>query len=52
MRGRALRPCARRTREIGLEARFISVVGYLADHILLSGFRVDTGSRGSLQPGL
>jgi 8-oxo-dGTP pyrophosphatase MutT (NUDIX family) len=26
--------------EIGLEARFITVVGYLADHILLSGFRV------------
>jgi len=26
--------------EIGLEARFVAVVGYLADHILLSGFRV------------
>ncbi|MBS0416831.1 MAG: CoA pyrophosphatase [Proteobacteria bacterium] len=26
--------------EIGLEARFVSVVGYLADHILLSGFLV------------
>jgi 8-oxo-dGTP pyrophosphatase MutT (NUDIX family) len=26
--------------EIGLEARFVTVVGYLADHILLSGFRV------------
>src|ERR1700748_248165 len=26
--------------EIGLEARYVSVVGYLADHILLSGFRV------------
>jgi 8-oxo-dGTP pyrophosphatase MutT (NUDIX family) len=26
--------------EIGLEGRFITVVGYLADHILLSGFRV------------
>ncbi len=26
--------------EIGLEARFVSVVGFLADHILLSGFRV------------
>jgi 8-oxo-dGTP pyrophosphatase MutT (NUDIX family) len=26
--------------EIGLEAGFVSVVGYLADHILLSGFRV------------
>jgi len=26
--------------EIGLEPRFVSVVGYLPDHILLSGFRV------------
>jgi 8-oxo-dGTP pyrophosphatase MutT (NUDIX family) len=26
--------------EIGLESRFVAVVGYLADHILLSGFRV------------
>jgi len=26
--------------EIGLESRFVTVVGYLADHILLSGFRV------------
>ena len=26
--------------EIGLDAQFISVVGYLVDHILLSGFRV------------
>src|SRR5262249_24117531 len=26
--------------EIGLEAGFITVVGYLGDHILLSGFRV------------
>jgi 8-oxo-dGTP pyrophosphatase MutT (NUDIX family) len=26
--------------EIGLEARFVEVVGYLTDHILLSGFRV------------
>jgi 8-oxo-dGTP pyrophosphatase MutT (NUDIX family) len=26
--------------EIGLESRFVSVVGYLSDHILLSGFRV------------
>ena len=26
--------------EVGLDARFISVVGYLPDHILLSGFRV------------
>ena len=26
--------------EIGLESRFVTVVGYLSDHILLSGFRV------------
>jgi len=26
--------------EIGLEARFVSVIGYLPDHVLLSGFRV------------
>jgi 8-oxo-dGTP pyrophosphatase MutT (NUDIX family) len=26
--------------EIGLEERYVSVAGYLADHILLSGFRV------------
>ena len=26
--------------EIGLEARFVTVVGYLPDHVLLSGFRV------------
>src|SRR3569833_4354161 len=26
--------------ESGLESRFVTVVGYLADHILLSGFRV------------
>src|SRR5215469_3962268 len=26
--------------EIGLEPHFVSVVGYLSDHILLSGFRV------------
>jgi 8-oxo-dGTP pyrophosphatase MutT (NUDIX family) len=26
--------------EIGLEARYVAVAGYLADHILLSGFRV------------
>lgn len=26
--------------EIGLEERFVSVAGYLSDHILLSGFRV------------
>jgi 8-oxo-dGTP pyrophosphatase MutT (NUDIX family) len=36
--------------EIGLEARFISVVGYLADHILLSGFRV-TPVVAFVQPG-
>jgi 8-oxo-dGTP pyrophosphatase MutT (NUDIX family) len=26
--------------EVGLEPRFVSVVGYLPDHVLLSGFRV------------
>jgi 8-oxo-dGTP pyrophosphatase MutT (NUDIX family) len=26
--------------EIGLDARFVTVVGYLPDHVLLSGFRV------------
>lgn len=26
--------------EIGLDARFVSVIGYLPDHILLSGYRV------------
>jgi 8-oxo-dGTP pyrophosphatase MutT (NUDIX family) len=26
--------------EIGLDARFVAVIGYLPDHILLSGFRV------------
>jgi 8-oxo-dGTP pyrophosphatase MutT (NUDIX family) len=26
--------------EIGLEPRFVSIVGYLPDHVLLSGFRV------------
>ncbi len=36
--------------EIGLEARFVSVVGYLADHILLSGFLV-TPVVAFVQPG-
>lgn len=36
--------------EIGLEERFVSVVGYLADHILLSGFRV-TPVVAFVQPG-
>lgn len=36
--------------EIGLEARFVSVVGYLADHILLTGFRV-TPVVGFVRPG-
>jgi 8-oxo-dGTP pyrophosphatase MutT (NUDIX family) len=36
--------------EIGLEARFVTVVGYLADHILLSGFRV-TPVVGFVRPG-
>jgi 8-oxo-dGTP pyrophosphatase MutT (NUDIX family) len=36
--------------EIGLEERFVAVVGYLADHILLSGFRV-TPVVAFVQPG-
>ncbi|HEY3786759.1 MAG TPA: CoA pyrophosphatase [Steroidobacteraceae bacterium] len=36
--------------EIGLDARFVSVAGYLPDHILLSGFRV-TPVVGFVQPG-
>jgi 8-oxo-dGTP pyrophosphatase MutT (NUDIX family) len=36
--------------EIGLAERFVSLAGYLADHILLSGFRV-TPVVGIVQPG-
>jgi len=36
--------------EIGLEEHFVSVAGYLTDHILLSGFRV-TPVVGIVQPG-
>ena len=36
--------------EIGLEERFVSVVGYLADHVVLSGFRV-TPVVGFVRPG-
>ena len=36
--------------EIGLEARFVSVAGYLTDHILVSGFRV-TPVVGFVRPG-
>jgi 8-oxo-dGTP pyrophosphatase MutT (NUDIX family) len=36
--------------EIGLDAGFVSVVGYLADHVLLSGFRV-TPVVAFVQPG-
>jgi 8-oxo-dGTP pyrophosphatase MutT (NUDIX family) len=36
--------------EIGLESRFVTVVGYLSDHILLSGFRV-TPVVGFVRPG-
>jgi 8-oxo-dGTP pyrophosphatase MutT (NUDIX family) len=36
--------------EIGLEAGFVSVVGFLADHILLTGFRV-TPVVGFVRPG-
>ncbi|HEY5101159.1 MAG TPA: CoA pyrophosphatase [Steroidobacteraceae bacterium] len=36
--------------EIGLESAFVSVVGYLPDHVLLSGFRV-TPVVGFVRPG-
>ncbi len=36
--------------EVGLEARFVSVVGYLPDHVLMSGFRV-TPVVGFVEPG-
>ncbi len=36
--------------EIGLDARFVTVVGYLPDHVLLSGFRV-TPVVSLVQPG-
>jgi 8-oxo-dGTP pyrophosphatase MutT (NUDIX family) len=36
--------------EIGLEPRFISIAGYLPDHIVVSGFRV-TPVVGFVQPG-
>jgi 8-oxo-dGTP pyrophosphatase MutT (NUDIX family) len=36
--------------EVGLEPQFVSVVGYLADHILLTGFRV-TPVVGFVRPG-
>jgi 8-oxo-dGTP pyrophosphatase MutT (NUDIX family) len=36
--------------EIGLDQRFVSVVGYLPDHVLISGFRV-TPVVGFVQPG-
>ena len=36
--------------EIGLEAQFVSVVGFLADHIVLTGFRV-TPVVGFVRPG-
>jgi 8-oxo-dGTP pyrophosphatase MutT (NUDIX family) len=36
--------------EVGLESQFVSVVGYLSDHILLSGFRV-TPVVGFVRPG-
>jgi 8-oxo-dGTP pyrophosphatase MutT (NUDIX family) len=36
--------------EIGLEARFVSVAGYLPDHVLISGFRV-TPVVGFVRPG-
>jgi len=36
--------------EIGLDSSFVSVVGYLPDHVLISGFRV-TPVVGFVQPG-
>ncbi len=36
--------------EIGLDERFVSVIGYLADHLVVSGFRV-TPVVALLQPG-
>ena len=36
--------------EIGLDPRFVSIVGYLPDHVLLSGFRV-TPVVGFVRPG-
>jgi 8-oxo-dGTP pyrophosphatase MutT (NUDIX family) len=36
--------------EIGLDARFVSVIGYLTDHVLFSGFRV-TPVVAFVQPG-
>jgi 8-oxo-dGTP pyrophosphatase MutT (NUDIX family) len=36
--------------EIGLEPEFVSIVGYLPDHVLLSGFRV-TPVVGFVRPG-
>jgi 8-oxo-dGTP pyrophosphatase MutT (NUDIX family) len=36
--------------EIGLDARYVSVMGYLADHVLFSGFRV-TPVVAFVQPG-
>jgi 8-oxo-dGTP pyrophosphatase MutT (NUDIX family) len=36
--------------EIGLDARFVTVVGYLPDHVLISGFRV-TPVVGFVRPG-
>jgi 8-oxo-dGTP pyrophosphatase MutT (NUDIX family) len=36
--------------EIGLDERFVSIVGYLPDHVLISGFRV-TPVVGFVQPG-
>jgi len=36
--------------EIGLHSRFVTVVGYLSDHILISGFRI-TPVVGFVRPG-
>src|SRR3984893_4446343 len=36
--------------EIGLAARFVSVIGYLPDHVVITGFRI-TPVVAFLQPG-
>ena len=42
--------CARRKEEIGLERGFVEVVGYLPDHLIISGYRV-TPVVGFVRPG-
>ena len=40
MAARRRPPCARRTRRSGSRANFIQVIGYLPDHVVMTGFRV------------